>query len=262
MNNYLAQNGALAFQKGLINASGMLAFSPEKKKRHLWGILDAFVTNPISFRPRKAAANRKLINYPGGVLQHNGFPNPGIKHCLQKYRSQWSAASIPIIPALMEDDPKSLSRMVRQFEEIENLIAVTIFIGEDFSQPLALDLLKSAHGELPIIANIAMERALELSEGAIQAGATAIALGPSRGLMKEERGQIIPGRLYGPNQFPRALHITKQLAEMNIPIIGGNGVYRPDQAKLMLDVGAIAVQLDSVLWMADWDEKAWKIRKD
>ena len=262
MNNYISQNGSLEFHKRLLNASGSLAFAPVQKKRHLWSVLDAFVSNPISFRPRKAATNRALLNYPGGALQHSGLPNPGIKHCLKKYGPQWAKANIPIIPALIADDPSQLSLMVRQLEELENLIAINLLIGEGFSSQLVRDLIQAAQSELPIIASIAMERALELSESVIQAGATVIALGPSRGSMMDDRGQIIKGRLYGPNQFPRALYVTEQLAEMQIPIIGGNGIYSNNQAQMMLNGGAIAVQLDSVLWMAEWDEKAWQINKD
>lgn len=258
MNSYLAQNRPLDFKNKLINASGMLAFSPDKKKRHIWGILDAFVTNAISFRPRKVAANPALINFPGGSLQHNGLPNPGIKQCLKKYQSQWAKASLPIIPTIIENDPSQLSRMVRQLEKIDNLLAINILFAEDFSRQLVLDLLRAAQGEIPIIASLAMEASLEFSEELIQSGASAIALSPSRGTVKDDQGEVIQGRLYGPNQFPRALYIVQQLAQLNIPVIGGNGVYTIQDAQLMLDLGAIAVQLDSVLWKADWDEKGWQ----
>jgi dihydroorotate dehydrogenase len=38
------------------------------------------------------------------------------------------------------------------------------------------------------------------------------------------------------------------LGSFDIPVIGGGGIYEADAVGAMLDAGAIAVQLDSVLW--------------
>lgn len=264
MDSFLEQGRQIGFAKGLLNAAGMLGFIPEAKKAKWWGVLDAFVTNPISYRPRRASGKRGFIEFSGGVLLHSGYPNPGFKQSLQKFGGQWASADIPIIPALIEEDASRLGLMVRQLEEIDNVLAIELLLGEDFSAQLVRDLCQAAQGELAIIANIPMERTLELAEEALGAGAAAISLGPSRGTMMNGNrdGEMKQGRLYGKSQFPRALHLTQQLAQAKVPIIGGNGIFDVGDAKLLLAAGALAVQLDTALWKADWDADDWRLRED
>ena len=61
-----------------LNAAGMLGFAPGKP----WPFdapQGAFVTNPVSLKPRTPAGNRCLLPYPGGFLLHTGLPNPGLR---------------------------------------------------------------------------------------------------------------------------------------------------------------------------------------
>ena len=102
-----------------------------------------------------------------------------------------------------------------------------------------------------------MERAVELagaltrndSEGE---GLAALSLGPPRGLLPAPDGGLARGRLYGPAVFPLALATVKALSRFGVPVIGGGGVYRMEQAEAMLGAGAMAVQLDAVLWRGGW----------
>jgi dihydroorotate dehydrogenase len=38
------------------------------------------------------------------------------------------------------------------------------------------------------------------------------------------------------------------LAGAGVPVIGGGGVYKQEQVEAMKEAGALAVQLDAVLW--------------
>ena len=62
------------------------------------------------------------------------------------------------------------------------------------------------------------------------------------------RGEFVTGRLYGPSLFPQALALVRDAARVGIPVIGSGGVWKPEQAEAMKEAGAIAVQLDAVLW--------------
>jgi len=42
------------------------------------------------------------------------------------------------------------------------------------------------------------------------------------------------------------------MAAAGLPVIAGGGVYTPEQAQALLDAGALAVQLDSVLWRGEF----------
>lgn len=260
MENFPIQSGQMEFPKGLINAPGMLGFAPEKKKKDWWAVLDAFVTKPISYRPRKAIGSLEVMTFPEGKLLNSSYPNPGFSRILRDYGGHWANAEIPIIVTLIEEDPSRLKKMIRRIEEVDNVMATELILGEDYSAQLVKDLCAASLGELPSIANISGENALAIANEALNAGATAISLGPSTHSIPNKEGSLIEGKLYGPGNFPKALSISKQMAEAGIPIIGGGGVFKAHQAKAMLDAGAIGVQLDTVLWKADWDRNKWVIR--
>jgi dihydroorotate dehydrogenase len=73
----------LTFRTPLMNAAGLLGFAPEPRspifagREGIWDDFGAFVTNPISLRPRFPTTLPELIEYPGGFLMHTGLPNPG-----------------------------------------------------------------------------------------------------------------------------------------------------------------------------------------
>jgi dihydroorotate dehydrogenase len=45
---------------------------------------------------------------------------------------------------------------------------------------------------------------------------------------------------------------VQTLTRRGIPVIGSSGIFTPAQAEAMLQAGAIAVQLDAVLWRGGW----------
>ena len=62
----------LIFRKPLMNAAGTLGFAPDfrvlKELGSLFDDFGAFITNPLSLRPRVAASQPALIEYSGGFL--------------------------------------------------------------------------------------------------------------------------------------------------------------------------------------------------
>jgi dihydroorotate dehydrogenase (NAD+) catalytic subunit len=93
-----------------------------------------------------------------------------------------------------------------------------------------------------------LERVFELAEIAINAGAAAVSLGPPRGALPSSDGKLLRGRSYGPALFPLALATVQTLTKMGLLVIGACGVYQPEDIEAMLAAGALAVQLDSVIW--------------
>lgn len=75
----------------------------------------------------------------------------------------------------------------------------------------------------------------------------AFSLAPPRGALAVSGG-LRHGRLYGPAVFPLALAALHALRPFGLPVIAGGGVYHRWQAEAMLSAGALAVQLDAVLW--------------
>jgi len=241
----------LYFSKPLINAAGSLGFAPDPHNgipldAHVFG---AFVTNPISLRPRLPAAQPALIQFPGGFLLHTGLPNPGLSNVLKKYSAKWNRAGLSIIVHLMADRPEETQQMVRNLENIDNVMAVQLGFAPLLSDDIILLNLEMCIGEIPLIFSLPYEQVLSLGPRLIQHGADAISLAPPRGALNDKDGKLISGRLYGQSLFPRSLEVVRSAAMLGLPIIGAGGVWTDADAESMLKAGAMAVETDAQLWV-------------
>jgi len=262
----------LYFSKPLMNAAGSLGFAPDRDFQNPGGLeLGAFVTNPLSLRPRQPAAKPEVIEYPGGFLLHSGLPNPGFNAALKNYASRWDKSNLPIIIHLMADRPEETQHMVQMLEIQENVMAAELGFAPLLADDILLLTLEMALGELPLIFSLPVEQVLRLGPRLIQKGAQAISISAPRGALPispnpsprfvsadapsfapsvsaKEKGEIVAGRLYGPSLFPRTLETVYSAAKIGLPIIGAGGVWSKENADALLSVGALAVQVDAALW--------------
>jgi dihydroorotate dehydrogenase len=209
------------------------------------------VTNPISLRSRLPAKSPELIEYPGGFLLHNGLPNPGLSAVLKKHARHWADSDLPIIVNLMADRPEETARMVRTLEGLENVTAIELGFAPLLAADLILMAVVMSLGELPLIVNLPFEQVLTLGPRVIQSGAAAISLAAPRGTLPAGEA-MITGRLFGPALFPQSLDLVRNAVKLGLPVIGGSGVYNQENASAMLQSGALAVQVDTVLWKNGW----------
>jgi dihydroorotate dehydrogenase (NAD+) catalytic subunit len=206
------------------------------------------VTNPLSWRPRKPTSHPAVLEYPGGFLLHTGLPNPGFPSAVKKYAHKWADSSVPVIVNLMADRPEETKRMVEALEGVENVMAAELGFAPLLADDIILMTVEMSLGELPLIASLPMEQAVTLGPRVMEAGAAAVSLSAPRGSLMTDDRSLITGRLYGPSLFPLALETVSRLVGAGVPTIGGGGVYEEEQAQAMLQAGALAVQLDAVLW--------------
>lgn len=242
----------LDLRKPLMNAAGSLGFVPDTRAPVDWDQFGAFVTNPVSRKPRQPSRGQRDLPFPGGMLLHTGHPNPGFSTSVRRFAGRWRRAPLPVIVHLLGDSPENMSSMIVRLEEVENVIAVEIGLPDAVEASEAAEIIQASVGELPVIARLPLTRAEELGGAVSSAGAMALSLGPPRGALVDLRGELVYGRQYGPSIFPQTLRVVSELVKMGLPVIGGGGVYQIEQVEAMLTAGAIGVQLDTVLWRGDW----------
>jgi dihydroorotate dehydrogenase (NAD+) catalytic subunit len=243
----------LSFDPPLMNAAGSLGFAPDRR-----GVVDlprlgAFVTNPVSRRGRSPAQDRCLLEYPGGFLLHSGAPNPGLTRAVRRHAGHWARSPVPVLVHLLAEAPGELAEMVRRLEGVEGVSGIEVGLPPGCQAGDMLELLSAAAGELPVIARLPLERAIELGQALVARPGlpvAAISLGAPRGSLPAAGGEVVSGRLYGPAVFPLALQAVRGLARAGLPVIAAGGVYHPGQVEAMLAAGALAVQLDAALWRA------------
>jgi dihydroorotate dehydrogenase len=243
----------LYFSKPLMNAAGSLGFAPDTPRAGTpLDSFGAFVTNPLSLRPRQPAVRPEVIEYPGGFLLHTGLPNPGFNSGLRRYASRWDKAGLPVIVHLMADRPEETQHMVRALESHENVMAAELGFAPLLASDILLLTLEMCRGELPLIFSLPLEQVLSLGPRLVQEGAQAISISAPRGALMTDHSALVTGRLYGPSLFPRALETVYSAGKLGLPIIGASGVWTNQHAEAMLSAGALAVQVDAALWGASW----------
>ncbi len=238
----------LYFSHPLMNAAGMLGFAPDPRAPVAWEALGAFVTNPVSFAPRRPAAEPVMLSYPGGFLLHSGLPNPGFKAVLRKYSARWAEVHTPVIVHLMAAGPQASTWMVQSLEGSENVLAVELGFPPEAGAADVLATVKACQGELPLIITLEAPALLTIGSSLIRAGAAALSIAAPRGTLTLDNGRLVTGRLYGPALLAQALHTVHEAARLKLPIIGAGGVYTQENAQAILQAGALAVQVDAVLW--------------
>ncbi len=240
----------LIFSKPLMNAAGFLGFAPDTRAPIPipWEALGAFVTNPLSLRPRKAAASPALMEYPGGFLMHSGLPNPGLPSALRRFGRRWQEAPLPVIVHLMADRPEQTRRMVRALEGFENVLAVELGFAPLLAPDIVALAVEMCRAELPLIVSLPAEQVLQLGGRLLDLGAVALSIGAARGALPKD-GDLVMGRLFGQAQYPKSLEAVHTAAKMGLPVIGGGGVASRAEVEAMLAAGALAVQMDAAFWL-------------
>ncbi|MBN1230568.1 MAG: hypothetical protein JXA19_01755 [Anaerolineales bacterium] len=234
-------------QSPIFNSAGTLGFYPDTYSGLEFNILGAFFTNPISMESRTPARLPRAVSYPGGILIHTGYPNSGILKIIKVYANRWASSPLPIVPHLLVNEPGETSDMIMALEGLENVVAVEIGLCSGISLDQALQITNAGIGELPILVRVPFMNLLPWSEKLLRIGAAVISMAPPRGIVPV-KDRIISGRLFGASVFPQVASMARELGRYKIPFIASGGILSVDQAQLLLNSGAQAVQLDTVIW--------------
>lgn len=231
-----------------INAAGTLGFAPSAR----WLLPEppgAFVTHPVSLAPRTPAADRALVRFSGGYLLHTGLPNPGLSSVLRRYADRWAQAAMPIWVHMLVTIADEARQMARRLEGVEGVMALELGLPPGVRGSEARELIQAAYGELPLVVCLPVTSAGESWVPELPTwGAAAVNLCAPRGMLVNESGRLVSGRIYGPALLPHTLAAVHALRKVGVRVIAGSGVFRSQDAQQLFDAGATAVQLDAVLW--------------
>jgi dihydroorotate dehydrogenase (NAD+) catalytic subunit len=215
--------------------------------------LGALVTNPITWQPRRVARGTRVVPLPAGVLVHTGLPNPGMKRTIARYRARWARSLAPVIAHVVATSPAEVALCAAALEGCEGVIGLEIGL-HDQATPDDIAAIVTAAGEsaLPTLVRVPLYNAVEAARAAVEAGAGGLVVAaPPRGTVRDpESGQLVGGRVYGPWLKAQALRAVGQVARLvDVPVVGGGGIHSPDDARDFLEAGAVAVQVDTAIWV-------------
>jgi dihydroorotate dehydrogenase (NAD+) catalytic subunit len=238
----------------VIGAAGIFGFSGEYGRLIDLDKLGAIVTNPVTWKPRRAASGTRVVPLDSGVLVHTGLPNPGMHHVYREYAAKWRNAPAPIIVHIVATTPDEVGKCAQVLEMAEGVVGIEIGLNDQATHRDARLMIGAArqNTHLPLLARLPLYQVAEVAQSAEEAGADALVIaGPPRGTARDPlTGQLVGGRTYGPWLKAQCLRAVGQMAgHVKIPIIGCGGIHNPDDARDYLEAGAIAVQIDTVAWV-------------
>lgn len=213
--------------------------------------LGAFITNPVTLRPRTPAEGRRVAPFPGGALVHTGLPNPGLTAVLRDCERRWEALGCPVIIHLAATTPEEVAACVDRLEPVEAVAGIELGLRDDEALADADLLVRAATGRArqPVILSLPAARAGAFARLGERTGVQALtACAPARGLHHDGDGWLA-GRLYGPAMLPQALASLREVRQQtDLPLIGAGGVHTRADVEAMLAAGATAVLVDSAVW--------------
>jgi dihydroorotate dehydrogenase (NAD+) catalytic subunit len=232
----------------LLNSSGMLGFSDELRSLISIDSLGAFVTNPVSLRPRFLAQGNRSMEHEAGLLLHTGLPNPGLDNVLKIHQARWRRMSCPVILHLIANHSEEMEALIDRLDNLDAVQAIEVGLM-DQEHDLDCRIFEAAcRGMLPTIARVPVNTHVDRIIEFEQIGAAAIALGPPRASLFQKPGWV-SGRLYGPGLLPLTLDaVRRTLGVLSCELIPGPGVFSRSDAETLLSLGVGALQLDSILW--------------
>lgn len=246
---------ALYVQNPVMTAAGSFGWGQTYRGLVEIDKLGAIVTNPITVQPWSPASGTRVVPLPGGVLVHTGLPNRGLRRVLKEFSTVWSSLPVPVIAHLVATDAAEVRSAAVELDHAESVAGIELGLPDDLEWQAASDLVRAATQgapEKPVIVRLPAGDALAIAAAVADAGADALVVAaPPRGIARDRQsGQLVRGRVYGPLVKPIALHLLATLHETlrGIPLIGAGGIHDPQDARDFIEAGAVAVQIDSLLW--------------
>lgn len=222
-------------------------------------VFGAVVTGPITLRPQRGVAQPRLVETTAGLILRTGGQNPGVKKVLRQYGPAWRRLGVPVIANLPADEPADLERTARAIACAEAVDAGGAIAAFELDVPpgtapadLRSWLRALQEGSmLPILVRLPLDDApLELVDVATGAAAALVVGGPPTGTAAAPGGKLVSGAWYSTALLPLTLQRVQAItAETDLPVIAAGGIASLDAARVCLAAGAIAVQLDSLLWV-------------
>jgi dihydroorotate dehydrogenase (NAD+) catalytic subunit len=244
----------LVIENPVMPASGMFGYDGSAYQHMIdFTKIGAIVTNPITWKARRAANGPRVVPVPSGALLHTGLPNPGMMRVIKQYGPRWAHSYAPILVHVVATNPDEVARCAGALDQCDGVAGIELGLHDQASHRDVQLLLRALldNTQLPVLVRVPLYNAAFLGEAAEDAGAGGLVVSaPPRGTARDlETGQLVGGRVYGAWLKMQALRAVGLVAQsVEIPVIGSGGIHSADDARDFIAAGAAAVQIDTLIW--------------
>jgi dihydroorotate dehydrogenase (NAD+) catalytic subunit len=264
----LAPNNAygLNLATPLVVAGGCLGYGSEIARTLGFGAAQAnhgfgaLITRTTTLQPQRARPLPQVSERPAGIIYHGVEHNPGLRGVLGRHGTAWASWNLPVILSIGGATINEVSEIAGSLEGVEGIGGIEIPLAYcGISTPAETTRLVSAVRAatlLPLLIKLPGQahELVALAQAAATAGADALCLYSGIPTLEPTLdGSTREGLLCGPAIFPLTLTTLLQVRPaVTLPIIAGGGVRNAADAQALLDGGAQAVALGSVLLNDPW----------
>ena len=246
----------LPLSNPVMPAAGTFGYGEAYRALIAYEDIGALVTNPVSWRSCHAAHGPRLVVHGEQFLVHTGLPNPGVRRVIRRYARRWARLDCPVIVHVITTSPGDVARTCERLAGVRNVRGIELGLDDGTTMDDALTFLDAARSTcpLPLIVRLPFDGVERLALPLAEAGADALTLtAPPRGQVLHPTecplSNTVRGRLYGPALFPILLQRLAQWSDLlSVPLVACGGIRTPEEARVCLDAGATAVQIDALLW--------------
>ena len=247
----------------LLNASGCLdaLTAPEVARS-----LDAFVTKTVTPLPREGNPPPRIAETESGMLNSIGLQNPGIDRFLEVNLPRLTSLGVPLWVSVGGFSASDYAATCERLDEHDSVGTIELNLScpnVEEAPETAAELVSAARTVTtkPLYAKLspATWDIAESARAVADAGADGLSLiNTIRGLALEPatRRPLLArgaGGYSGPALKPVALACVHACSEaVELPIVGMGGVFSGGDAADLVNVGASAVALGTVLFVDPW----------
>lgn len=232
------------------------------------GQVGAIVVGPVMSHSRGGSAYPRIAERHASFVLETGLQNRGVASMLKRFQKVWERLDCPVIVQVADSQIEQLSAVVEQLTDA--FYGGAAIAGIELRLPSGVDAGRAVllietvirHTELPLMAKIPLAEAQQMAPLVVEAGADALVIGqPPRGLLarttlspttnQQREYQPVEGVSGGMGLFPLMFQTLQQISELNLgsPLIASGGIHTPADVRQLMDRGASAFQLDSVIWV-------------
>lgn len=252
----------LKLKNPVIMASGTFGYGDEITDLVDVSKFGAIITKTITLKPRAGNPPPRIAETASGLLNTIGLQNVGVEAFLKEKWNELKKLRVPLIVSIAGETAQEYSDIVKILNGVEGISAIELNLScpnlkkKIVCQDKALveEIIRgtSKISKVPVIAKLSaqVEDIVELSVLCEKAGASALSLVntfPGMAVdIKTRRPKLstITGGLSGPAIKPLALKCVWDVyGKVNIPIIGGGGIIKAEDALEFFLAGASAVSI-------------------
>ena len=264
----------LPVENPILVAGGMVGYGEAVPPGLTLSQVGAVVVGPFRANSAAGSGPPRYAETTGGFVLATGGQSRGVAAASSKYSRLWPRLGCPVVAQVLGDGVEEMNSVCGRLNGMNGLSGFELVPLTGELDAAARMVRAVAEGsDLPVWVKVPLAQPM-MDVGAwasalVAAGASGLVVGqPTRGMLarsgQQNEVKLVRGELYGPLSFGLMIETLAAVARLALPValIACGGVHSWEQVQQTLAMGALAVQVDSAVWVEPalpvWLAQRWQ----